>query len=427
MSTFAQVLQGETVRGEDLATSAEAVLAALAGCPQTPEYHGEGDVAVHTAMTLERVEELIAADPSIAAAEAGWGAVLLRLGGLLHDVGKPAVTVEKAPGRWSSKGHEDAGAGMTALLFQQDPTLAGLPLGLLPAVDALVRHHMWTWGIDEVGTGTLLRASHLVDPRLQALVWQADSTGRVAADLPKLLDQVEYAALLVRDRQAWEPCSWGPLAVTGDLPAGVRREVFRSVVAGEVTDAGHAAALASAGIRRRRPRLTYTFGLPGLGKSTWCEQVWQPATDGVVLSAEGGRRRDRRAAGSAVRAALPDLLGRGVPVCVDATHLTRQARDRVLGVAQRYGADVHAVHLRGRVDLALDRQRTRPDRDSVPAAVVRRMATQLRWPTPDEYGTLTVVEPDGRWWRWCDRTRWLDVDAAVAADGGVSPAWSPVG
>jgi hypothetical protein len=34
------------------------------------------------------------------------------------------------------------------------------------------------------------------------------------------------------------------------------------------------------------------------------------------------------------------------------------------------------------------------------------MASKLRWPTPDEYQTLTVVEPTRASWAYTTQSRW---------------------
>ncbi|WP_088289238.1 AAA family ATPase [Kineosporia sp. A_224] len=418
MSTFADTLAGRVPSAGDLAGARERVLSDLAGCQQTAAFHGEGDVAAHTALALTVLEGRLAQDPL---GVGPWGSRIARLATLLHDVGKPATTVEVTPGRFASRGHEDVGAQVVNTLFATDPALTDLPLGVWPAVHAAVRQHMWVWGPDDVPPGAWLRSSHLVDPAVLTAVWDADARGRVADDAARLRDQVDYAVLAVEEAGAGSGDAWGVLSAAVDVAAldpGVRRQVFRRVTAGEVMTAGHAASDVAAAERASRPALTYTIGLPGAGKSTWARQVWARQTGGTVLSARGARRKDRADAAAAVRAAIPGLLGAGTPVCVDATHATRLSRDRLLRLATRYNADVHAVLLRPRLELSLARQATRPPADEVPAGAVRLMLEGLRFPTPDEYGSLTVVEPDGRWWRYGDQTRWLPVDAAVRSAGG---------
>ncbi len=73
----------------------------LIGVPQDPEWHPEGDVFVHTQLTVDRARELIEdlAYPR---------QVTVMLAALAHDFGKPATT-EFLEGRWRSRGHEEAG------------------------------------------------------------------------------------------------------------------------------------------------------------------------------------------------------------------------------------------------------------------------------------------------------------------------------
>jgi predicted kinase len=163
--------------------------------------------------------------------------------------------------------------------------------------------------------------------------------------------------------------------------------------------------------------------LPGVGKSTWARQVWALATGGTVLSSAGGRRRDRRAASAAVLQRIPELLAAGRDICVDATHLLRETRDVIITYAGRYGAELHAVYFHAPLSLALRRQTTRADADAVPAATIASMARKLRWPTPDEYQTLSIVETTGKAWAYTSQSRWL-TDAAARGAYPVRAPWT---
>lgn len=350
MDAITAVLDGAV---PDLRSPGVAPLDALAGCPQTAVFHGEGDVAAHTALALERAVELAVDLPGDVAGGPLLSGQVLRLATLLHDVGKPATTVDAGDGHFPARGHEDAGAAVVSELFGEHAALLAMPAGVYPAVHAAVRDHMWTFGIDRVSAGAMLRMTHLLDPRLLAALWVADTTGRICADAGALADQVAYAQLVLADAGADRPDSFGLLEqVTTDwnsVPPRVRRAAFRELVSGGLRDAGAAAAfLAAAGRRPVRGSVTFTIGLPGLGKSTWARTVWAPTTDGVVLSAAGARKRDRRAAAAEVVQALPKLLGAGAHVCVDATHVSRQSRDRLLAVAGRYTPDSRWARPEGR-------------------------------------------------------------------------------
>src|ERR1044072_5493881 len=76
---------------------------ALAGCPQDPEWHPEGDVEVHTYLAVNRARELIDDLPYPRQ-------VTVMLATLCHDFGKPATTAF-IEGRMRSREHEQGGVG----------------------------------------------------------------------------------------------------------------------------------------------------------------------------------------------------------------------------------------------------------------------------------------------------------------------------
>src|SRR5262245_24279320 len=80
----------------------------LAGCPQDPIHHAEGDVWIHTRM----VAEAMAALPA-------WRVLddidrqVLFAAALLHDVARPECTRTEDNGRITSRGHSRRGAVLT--------------------------------------------------------------------------------------------------------------------------------------------------------------------------------------------------------------------------------------------------------------------------------------------------------------------------
>lgn len=363
-------------------------IARLVGCPQTQRHHLEGDVATHTRMTVSLAAELGEDLDDDAAA-------LLRVGALLHDVGKPETTVDEGDGRFPARGHESVGGDISALLGQTHPALLAMPIAFRAGVSALVRHHMWTYHADDLTPGEALRASHEADPRLLHALWLADTRGRECSDPQALAEQVAYAAEVLREHDAHRPASYGPLdhvASRADLDPYVVQSVFRDIVTGRLAGRWATEAAVVAAEKQRRPgSITYTVGLPGVGKSTWT-RARAEQHDATLLTVTGSRRRDRRLTAIRNDQAVPGLLAEGRDVVVDATHLSRRSRDRLVGYAGRYRVPVHAVVFDAPVATSVRRQATRPDADAVPAARIRSMARQLRHPTPDEYTTLTLID-----------------------------------
>jgi poly(A) polymerase len=83
-------------------------ISAMKGVEQSPEYHPEGDVFVHTLLLLDKLQPgpSDSISPSSISKTLAWGA-------LLHDVGKPP-TFRIAPDRIRFDGHVDVGVKMAA-------------------------------------------------------------------------------------------------------------------------------------------------------------------------------------------------------------------------------------------------------------------------------------------------------------------------
>ena len=153
----------------------------LIGVPQDPEWHPEGDVFVHTKLTIDRARELIdeLAYPR---------QVTVMLAALAHDFGKPATT-EFIEGRWRSRGHEEAGVppAESFLTRINVHTLDGY--NVRSQVIALVREHLKPGEFykkrDEVGEGAFRRLARRCEPDLLYRVAKADSLGRNADWVPR--------------------------------------------------------------------------------------------------------------------------------------------------------------------------------------------------------------------------------------------------
>ena len=111
-------------------------IAALRGTPQEPEWHPEGDVFTHTQHCVDALAQL----EEWKSADAGRRAVLM-FAVLTHDVGKPGTTQrseKRGAMRWTSNGHEAAGAPLAIAFLRR----IGAPLDLDAHIRELVAHHL---------------------------------------------------------------------------------------------------------------------------------------------------------------------------------------------------------------------------------------------------------------------------------------------
>jgi len=153
----------------------------LRGVPQDPEWHPEGDVFVHTKLTVDRARELIEglSYPR---------QVTVMVAALAHDFGKPATTgfVE---GRLRSRGHEAAGVPPTESFLSRINIHTIDGYNVRNQVISLVREHLKPGEFfkkrDEVGDGAFRRLARRCEPDLLYRVAKADSLGRNASWVPQ--------------------------------------------------------------------------------------------------------------------------------------------------------------------------------------------------------------------------------------------------
>ena len=146
----------------------------LAGTPQDPEWHPEGDVWIHTLLAVDEAVPLVAdLDPPRALA--------VMLGVLCHDLGKPATT-QLEDGRLRSRGHEEAGREPTQRLLDRWNVHTRLGYDVRAQVLALVGNHLKPGQLyddrERVSDGAIRRLAARCEPALLYRVARADCLGR---------------------------------------------------------------------------------------------------------------------------------------------------------------------------------------------------------------------------------------------------------
>ena len=149
-------------------------LQALAGCPQEPEWHPEGDVWVHTLQVIDqarmRIDDLERPQQ-----------IAVMLGAVCHDVGKPATTA-LIDGRIRSMDHEEQGVPPAASLLDRLNVRSIDGYDVRRQVLGITAQHLkpgsWYKVRDEVGDGAFRRLAQKVDLELLARVAKSDCEGR---------------------------------------------------------------------------------------------------------------------------------------------------------------------------------------------------------------------------------------------------------
>jgi tRNA nucleotidyltransferase (CCA-adding enzyme) len=149
-------------------------LQALAGCPQEPEWHPEGDVWVHTLQVIDRARTRIDDLPRP-------HRLAVMLGAVAHDLGKPATTAF-SDGRIRSIDHEDRGVAPASAWLDRLNVNSIDGYDVRRQVLGITAQHLkpgsWFKVRDEVGDGAFRRLAHKVDLELLARVAKSDCEGR---------------------------------------------------------------------------------------------------------------------------------------------------------------------------------------------------------------------------------------------------------
>jgi predicted kinase len=330
----------------------------LAGCPQDPVHHAEGDVWIHTRLVCEALAALDA-----------WRALpqgerqVLFAAAVLHDVAKPECT-RVEDGRITSRGHSRRGAIVARNLLWR----MHVPFAAREQVAALVRFHQTPYFlIDRPDARRLaIEVSQTARCDLLALLAEADVRGRTCADRQRLLDNVALFVEQVREMG----CLHTPYEFASDharvlffldekrIPEAPAHEAFRAEV-------------------------VLLSGLPGSGKDHYLRTHlgdW-PAVSLDDLREELDVRADE-AQGEVIaeaRERARQWLRQGWSFVWNATNLSRHLRRLPLELFAAYQARLRIVYLEVPPEVLFEQNRQRGA--PVPASVIERLLD--RWEVPD--------------------------------------------
>jgi predicted kinase len=331
----------------------------LAGCPQDPVHHAEGDVGIHQRMVLEE----LAALPvwrELADGERGivWATALL------HDVAKPECTRTDENGRVTAKNHARRGAVMARQILWR----LGTPFAAREQVCALVRHHQVPFHLLERDDAQrkLITVSQTARCDLLAVLAEADARGRRCTDQRRILDGIALFGEYAREQGCWD-----------------RPRPFAS---------DHARFLYFHDARRHpdapahddtRGEVVVMSGLPGSGKNHWVAAnlpEWPAVSlDALRDELDVSPAESQGPVLDRARELARGHLREGRPFVWNATNLSRQIRGHCIGLFASYRARIRIVYVEV-PEAALFRQNRGRER-RVPEDIIAAMLD--RWEVPD--------------------------------------------
>lgn len=139
----------------------------MRGVPQDPEFHPEGDVYTHTLMVLDEAAEITRGMEET-------DRLVVLLGALCHDMGKPATTERLPSGQITSHKHTVVGIDI-ALGFLRRLTADHR---ILETVPKLVFHHLDHLNAFAMGDKAVRRLRMSIGPHFLIPLIRADTWGR---------------------------------------------------------------------------------------------------------------------------------------------------------------------------------------------------------------------------------------------------------
>jgi len=167
-------------------------IGALAGVPQDPVWHPEGDVGTHTMLVVDAAGHIAKRENLT-----GDDRAVLLFSALCHDFAKPATTQlrdREGKPRWTSWGHESAGGPMARAFLER----IGIKSAIVDQVVPIVEHHLVHSSIGHEPTPRAVRrlAMRLAPASIVQLLrlTEADHSGR-----PPLPPGLPEGAVRIRD------------------------------------------------------------------------------------------------------------------------------------------------------------------------------------------------------------------------------------
>lgn len=230
-------------------------LKALVGCEQEPEWHPEGDVWVHTLQVIDqarqRVGDLDRADQ-----------LIVMLGAVTHDFGKPATTA-LLDGRIRSMNHEEEGVAPAAAFLDRLNVHSIDGKDVRGQVLGLVAHHLKPGMLykvrEQLTDGAFRRLSQKANLELLARLAKSDCLGRAPGtfDCSAMDWFLERARELGVDRSPPKPLLLGRHLIDLGMTPGpdmgmLLREIYEKQLDGEIKTVEEGIALASQTLASQR-------------------------------------------------------------------------------------------------------------------------------------------------------------------------------
>jgi len=360
----------------------------MISCPHDAVYHAEGDPWIHTKMV---VEELIQGDdyrdlPSERQA-------VLRLAAWMHDIAKPATTEvrwdeDEQRERVGQPGHAPLGAAMA----YQALVDAGADIRTAREVHALVFWHQRPFFLLSENSAERRAIQFSIDAGRGSwhellTLCRADNRGRISVNAQETLDGFDMLEVALLEMGE----NIGTDLVRAPWPFETEEARLKFLRGRNQASAFYMPENPSKG------RMILVSGLPGAGKDTVIAERYEGIS---VVSLDdirgqmnvGWKDKQGQVLQAGFEAARQEMRA-GRDFIWNATGLSRQVRQKIIGLARDYDYFIEGVSIDIPLREAMRRNRER-DR-AVPDAVMEKLGRKREPIITDEIHRLTSIDVEG--------------------------------
>lgn len=348
------------------------LIEAMKQTPQSPKFHGEGDVYTHTMMVCEALKTL----PEFNELKEVQQNILYRAA-LLHDIGKVYTSVLE-DGDWHSPNHALKSSKIAREMLFKDNGIGGMDalMRRREAVCTLARHHSFpahaidfedgffgTLKLHRIASNSLLMPEFSI--KMLCILAKADTLGRICDDQAEMLEKIEFCKELAIEEGCYEGCYNFPSAQT-------RRKFLRGDSVWKDSD-----------LYDSTWGTVYMMsGLPGVGK----DYTIAKKLGGIpMVSLDEIRRKNKvkatnnqGAVANAAKEFAKDYLRKHESFVWNGTNLTPQMREQLVDLFESYGANVKIIYLERSYDTLSKQNKNRTA--VVPQDVIDNMVKKLSPP-----------------------------------------------
>lgn len=336
---------------------------------QSPIYHAEGDAYTHTMMVVEALKSL----PEYQKLNESQQHILC-IAALLHDIGKIPTTVFEF-GDWSTPHHAPTGSRMARELLWKEYGLCGQKelVDIREAICLLIRYHSFPpVAIENKNARVRLHrmaANGLLSPwfsvKMLCILCKADMLGRKCIDQQELLEKIALCEELAEEEGCCEACypfssPHTRRAFLGGRDVWKDQDLFDDTW-GEVI---------------------LMSGLPGTGKNYWIEHhvphLPMISLDDIRKEFKIAPTEEQGRVANIAREQAKAYLRKHQPFVWNATDITAQLRESLVGLFETYHAHVRIVYLETKWQTMVERNRSRES--IVPQPVIEGMLGKLILP-----------------------------------------------